>query len=523
MLVVSASDDGTARLWDAASGRPVSEPFVHRDKVVSAHFSPDGRHVLTASRDQSASVWDVPPVFPNTQRARRPGEKTDQSPALFLADLTDAVIGKRVDSQGALESVSTTLDEVQQRLSRLPRDADFTRWLEWFFADRSLRTISPYSQVRMPDYVWSQANDTNYASWRNALQLCPTNGDAFAHMARYYLRASQTPDSPEAARAEWSSRQAVKFTPWHWLSWYCQRKVLRHTGAWSNLLPQAEAMLQAQPDNHYAWNAKGLALAMNEHWDAAVVAFTRALEIGDRERRFVTEPRIREEILLNRAAAWRGLGRMAEASQDNLAGCQLTARDPEAEASLIDLSAFYNGGAAEEFPNSVRRLAGTDFDFRGWIQLDVHRVRPESNLPERVNGIPIGRHCRRLHFLHAAGYTQYRSTGTNGVREEYLNVPFGVAVGHYLVHYADGQQVDIPILHGPDVRDYWQIQESVPDGPDLVVAWSGSSAYTRKNGATIRLYKSTWVNPRPLVLIRTVDFLHADTHAAPILVAITAE
>ena len=57
--VVTASDDQTARVWDAESGEPVGEPMRHRGKVNVASFSPDGRRVVTASDDQTARVWDA--------------------------------------------------------------------------------------------------------------------------------------------------------------------------------------------------------------------------------------------------------------------------------------------------------------------------------------------------------------------------------------------------------------------------------------------------------------------------------
>ncbi|MEM9460502.1 MAG: CHAT domain-containing protein [Myxococcota bacterium] len=57
--VVTASMDGTARIW-RADGR--EEPVVlagHDGGVVAAVFSPDGQRVVTASQDQTARVWDV--------------------------------------------------------------------------------------------------------------------------------------------------------------------------------------------------------------------------------------------------------------------------------------------------------------------------------------------------------------------------------------------------------------------------------------------------------------------------------
>ena len=49
--VVTASEDKTARLWDAASGKPIGEPMKHEDCVNSAQFSPDGQRVVTASEE----------------------------------------------------------------------------------------------------------------------------------------------------------------------------------------------------------------------------------------------------------------------------------------------------------------------------------------------------------------------------------------------------------------------------------------------------------------------------------------
>jgi hypothetical protein len=47
--VVTASDDETARVWDAATGKAIGEPLKHAKAVTSAQFSPDGQRVVTAS------------------------------------------------------------------------------------------------------------------------------------------------------------------------------------------------------------------------------------------------------------------------------------------------------------------------------------------------------------------------------------------------------------------------------------------------------------------------------------------
>ncbi len=49
--VVTASSDGTARIWDAASGRPLAVLAGHRAGVVAAKVSPAGDAVLTFAHD----------------------------------------------------------------------------------------------------------------------------------------------------------------------------------------------------------------------------------------------------------------------------------------------------------------------------------------------------------------------------------------------------------------------------------------------------------------------------------------
>src|SRR5438046_2999647 len=51
--------EGTARVWDAESGKPVGEPMHHQGRVTAASFSPDGRRIVTGSIDQTVRVWDT--------------------------------------------------------------------------------------------------------------------------------------------------------------------------------------------------------------------------------------------------------------------------------------------------------------------------------------------------------------------------------------------------------------------------------------------------------------------------------
>jgi WD40 repeat protein len=56
---VTASDDNTALVWDAARGVPLLHPLKHKGTVLDVAFSPDDHRLITASEDRSARVWDV--------------------------------------------------------------------------------------------------------------------------------------------------------------------------------------------------------------------------------------------------------------------------------------------------------------------------------------------------------------------------------------------------------------------------------------------------------------------------------
>ena len=58
-LIVTASADKTARVWDAASRRTVVTLAGHQGPVNSSVFSPDGTYIVTASDDKTARVWEA--------------------------------------------------------------------------------------------------------------------------------------------------------------------------------------------------------------------------------------------------------------------------------------------------------------------------------------------------------------------------------------------------------------------------------------------------------------------------------
>ncbi len=71
--MLTASRDGTARVWPADGKGQEIVLRGHRGAVTSAAFSPDGSHVVTASRDGTARYWRVtwPALLDHLKHATR--------------------------------------------------------------------------------------------------------------------------------------------------------------------------------------------------------------------------------------------------------------------------------------------------------------------------------------------------------------------------------------------------------------------------------------------------------------------
>jgi hypothetical protein len=58
-VVLTASGDGTAKLWNANSGAALRTLEAHDGEIRSARFSPNGRFILTGSSDRTAKLWNA--------------------------------------------------------------------------------------------------------------------------------------------------------------------------------------------------------------------------------------------------------------------------------------------------------------------------------------------------------------------------------------------------------------------------------------------------------------------------------
>ena len=58
--IVSGSRDRTIRIWDAEIGAIIGEPLNgHTNVVWSVAYSPNGRHIISGSDDMTIRIWDA--------------------------------------------------------------------------------------------------------------------------------------------------------------------------------------------------------------------------------------------------------------------------------------------------------------------------------------------------------------------------------------------------------------------------------------------------------------------------------
>ena len=178
--ILTASYDGTARVWDVQTGQPLTEPMKPGGTVNSAQFSPDGKRIVTASRH--ARVWDIAP--------------TQASYPDWLLQLGEAISGQVLNKQGVLEPTKLnrleTLNQIRQKLNQEPGDDDWVVWGRWFLADRATRTISPFSKLTVPEYIENRIKEKTLQSLDEAEQLAVDNPELLQRISEARRTLEQT-------------------------------------------------------------------------------------------------------------------------------------------------------------------------------------------------------------------------------------------------------------------------------------------------------------------------------------------
>jgi hypothetical protein len=171
----------------------------------------------------------------------------------------------------------------------------------------------------------------------------------------------------------------------------------------------------------------------------------------------------------------------------------------------------------KDLPTGEQRLAGVRYNIYEMATSPVPCVIMTGgrgipgNLPAEVRDIPVGLKADAIFFLHAARVDRHRSPKDVKEGKTY-------ELARYVVNYADGESVEIPVLAEIDVAHYCQKTPALIPGAQM--AWS--RPYEGADLGAVA-YSKQWNNPRPEVTIRSIDILPGRDDAGVIAVlAITA-
>jgi WD40 repeat protein/serine/threonine protein kinase len=139
--VATGSYDATARLWDAATGKPRGGPLRHTGPVYQIAFRPDGKALLTLNTHDRVCLWEVATGKPLGGPLEQPGGISSAafSPdgkrlatgsnggAVRLRDAaTGAPLGEDIEHGGAIGAVAFSRDG--RALLTVGRDNAFRLW-----------------------------------------------------------------------------------------------------------------------------------------------------------------------------------------------------------------------------------------------------------------------------------------------------------------------------------------------------------------------------------------------------------
>lgn len=209
---------------------------------------------------------------------------------------------------------------------------------------------------------------------------------------------------------------------------------------------------------------------------------------------------------------------------------QIPKRNAGLTPEALDLTPYYNATLTEDWRTKVGavnltplpvgplEVGGITFDVRGVIRTCSQPKEDDGRkFPVAVDHIKVDRLCQRLHFLHGFGWDASRLT----------------PVATWVIHYADGKSVDVPVVYGRDVLSSWSPSGlGAPEARFVAaggkVAWEKAveAAKTSPAGSKTvsRLFLTTWQNPRPTVKIDALDLKsNPKIFATPFLVALTVD
>ncbi|MEE6261873.1 WD40 domain-containing protein [Plantactinospora sonchi] len=162
--LATASDDGTARIWDTATGQATVTLTGHTARINAVGWSADNAHVATASADDTARIWDA----------------TTGQTTTILTGHTDWVRAIAWSPDGTLATASDDKairiwdTTTGQTTTILTGHTDWVRAIAWS-PDGTLATASDDRTIRIWDTTTGQTTTTltGHTLWITAIAWSP--------------------------------------------------------------------------------------------------------------------------------------------------------------------------------------------------------------------------------------------------------------------------------------------------------------------------------------------------------------
>lgn len=180
---------------------------------------------------------------------------------------------------------------------------------------------------------------------------------------------------------------------------------------------------------------------------------------------------------------------------------------PRGRQELADVTWHITDYATAPTPDAII-LGG---ESRRWNPAHVRQ------LADRVEGIRVGRRADVLYFLHTAhvgGPISEREREQMNDRRRPFELP---TVMQYVLHYADGQTREIPVVLERHIDHWAQPQPAALF--EARIAWR--QPLPSLDGQYAVLYSMQAANPRPDAVIESIDLVRTSDRAVPAVLGIT--
>jgi WD40 repeat protein len=143
--------------------------------------------------------------------------------------------------------------------------------------------------------------------------------------------------------------------------------------------------------------------------------------------------------------------------------------------------------------SGLTRIGGEEFDIRGFVRVsDTPAAEKNGGVPRQSAPVAIGRPVVGISTLLSALPPRASVRGLECARMR--------------VRWVDGQEAEVPLRLGMEVGGW---HGAIGDAPleNAVVAWEGLSEVSEASQCLIRLYRHSWVNPKPTVAVDRIWWL----------------